>query len=56
MTKTFHLHDRADHNHLLKRIARNIRNGGHAAFIYEAYISDVLAEPLSRSHTCSPGG
>lgn len=44
--KTFHLHDRADHNQLLKRIAQHIRDGGYAAFNYEAF-SDALADPLS---------
>lgn len=39
-------HDRADHNHLLKRIAKHVRDGGYTAFNYEAF-SDVLADPLS---------
>ena len=39
-------HDRADHNHLLKRIAHHIRDGGYEAFNYEAF-SEVLADPLS---------
>ena len=39
-------HDRADHNHLLKRIAHHIRDGGYEAFNCEAF-SEVLADPLS---------
>ena len=39
-------HDRADHNHLLKRIAQHLRNGGYSALNYESF-SDVLADPLS---------
>ena len=39
-------HERADHNHLLKRIAGHVRNGGYNALNYEAF-SDVLADPQS---------
>lgn len=39
-------HDRADHNHLLKRIAEHLRNGGYSALNCESF-SDVLADPLS---------
>ena len=39
-------HDRSDHNHLLKRIAQHVRDGGYTAFDYEAF-ADVLADPLS---------
>ena len=48
-------HDRADHNHLLKRIAQHVRDGGYDAFDYEAF-SDVLADPLSGlTHTALVG-
>ena len=40
-------HDRADHNHLLKRIAKHVRDDGYVDLQYEAF-SDVLADPLSR--------
>ena len=39
-------HDRADHNHFLKRIAQNLTIGGYSAVQYESF-SDVLADPLS---------
>ena len=39
-------HDRGDHNHLLKRIAQHVRDGGYNPFNYEAF-ADVLADPLS---------
>lgn len=39
-------HDRADHNHLLKRIAQHVRDGGYSALNYEAF-GDVIADPLS---------
>lgn len=39
-------HDRADHNHLLRRIAEHLRNGGYSALNCESF-SDVLADPLS---------
>lgn len=39
-------HERSDHNHLLKRIANHLREGGYDALQYEAF-SDVLADPLS---------
>lgn len=39
-------HDRADHNHLLKRIAQHVRDGVYTPFAYEAF-SDVLSDPLS---------
>lgn len=39
-------HDRADHNHLLKRIAQHVRAGGYSALNYEAF-GDVIADPLS---------
>lgn len=39
-------HDRSDHNHLLKRIASHLRDGGYDALNYEAF-SDVLSDPLS---------
>lgn len=39
-------HDRGDHNHLLKRIANHLREGGYDALSYEAF-SVVLADPLS---------
>ena len=39
-------HDRADHNHLLKRIAKHVRDGGYDDLQYEAF-SDVLADPSS---------
>ena len=39
-------HDRGDHNHLLKRIAQHVRDGGYTGFDYEAF-ADVLADPLS---------
>lgn len=39
-------HDRADHNHLLKRIAQHVRDGVYTPFDYEAF-SDVLSDPLS---------
>lgn len=42
-------HERADYNHLLKRIAHHLREGGYDAFQYEAF-ADVLADPLS-GHT-----
>lgn len=37
-------HDRADHNHLLKRIAQHLRNGTYSALNYKSF-SDVLADP-----------
>lgn len=39
-------HERADHNHLLKRMAGHLREGGYNALQYEAF-ADVLADPLS---------
>ena len=39
-------HERSDHNHLLKRIANHLREGGYDTLQYEAF-SDVLADPLS---------
>ena len=39
-------HDRADHNHLLQRIAQHVRDCGYDAFDYEAF-ADVLADPQS---------
>ena len=39
-------HDRADHNHLLKRIAQHVIDGVFTPFDYEAF-SDVLCDPLS---------
>ena len=38
-------HDRADHNHLLKRIAKDVRDGVYDHFQHEAF-SDVLSDPL----------
>ena len=38
--------DCADHNHLLKRIAQHVRDGGYDAFDYEAF-AGVLADPCS---------
>ena len=39
-------HDRADHNHFLKRITQHVRDGVYTPFDYEAF-SDVLSDPLS---------
>ena len=39
-------HERADHNHLLKRIGHHLREGGYDALQYEAF-ADVLADPKS---------
>ena len=39
-------HERSDHNHLLKRIASHLREGGYDALQYKAF-SEVLADPLS---------
>ncbi|KAJ7358927.1 carbohydrate binding [Desmophyllum pertusum] len=39
-------HERADHNHLLKRMAGHLKEGGYNALQYEAF-ADVLADPLS---------
>lgn len=39
-------HERADHNHLLKRISYHLREGGYDALQYKAF-ADVLADPLS---------
>lgn len=39
-------HDRSDHNHLLKRIAKHLRDGGYSPINYEAF-TDVLNDPLS---------
>lgn len=39
-------HERSDHNHVLKRIAHHLREGGYDDLQYEAF-SDVLANPSS---------
>ena len=39
-------HDRGDHNHIFKRMAQHVRNGGYIDFNYEAF-DDVLKDPQS---------
>lgn len=39
-------HDRGDHNHIYKRMATHVRNGGDASLNYEAF-NDVLKDPGS---------
>lgn len=39
-------HDRGDHNHIYKRLAQHVRNGGNAMLNYEAF-DDVLKDPES---------
>ena len=39
-------HDPNDHNHLPKRIAQHVQDGGYTDFDYKA-IADLLADPMS---------
>ena len=39
-------HDRGDHNHIYKRMAQHVRNGGYEGLQYEAF-DDVLKDPQS---------
>lgn len=39
-------HDGGDHNHIFKRIAQDVRNGGYVNLNYEAF-DDVLKDPNS---------
>ena len=39
-------HDRGDHNHIFKRMAQHVRNGGNSSLNYEAF-ADVLKDPAS---------
>lgn len=48
-------HDRGDHNHIYKRLAQHVRNGGNTMLNYEAF-DDVLKDPDSGlTHTALTG-
>ena len=48
-------HDRGDHNHIYKRMAQHVRNGGYTVLNYEAF-DDVLKDPSSGlTHTALTG-
>ena len=48
-------HDRGDHNHIYKRMAQHVRNGGYTMLNYEAF-DDVLKDPNSGlTHTALTG-